>query len=52
MANVAPDDIILVTWQSQNPPAVQIVQAGDPKLPTEAALSGVIFITFPNLSRG
>lgn len=49
MADAAPDDIILVTWRSQNPPTVQITQAGDPKLPTEAALSGAIQIAFPDI---
>jgi hypothetical protein len=49
MANVTPNDIILVPWQAQVPPAVQIVQAGDPKLPAAAALSGATFITFPDI---
>jgi hypothetical protein len=49
MANVTPDDVVLVTRRSQNPPAVTMVQAGDPKLPAEAALSGATFITFPDI---
>jgi hypothetical protein len=49
MADVTPDDINLTTWQSQNPPTVTMVQAGDAKLPTEAALSGAIFIAFPDI---
>ena len=49
MANVTPDDVFLTTWQSQKPPTVQITLAGDPKLPTEAALSGAIQIEFPDI---
>jgi hypothetical protein len=49
MANVSPDDVVLVTWRSLGPPAVQITQAGDPKLPTEARHSGAIQIQFPEI---
>ena len=49
MADVKPNDVVLVTWRSLGPPAVQITQAGNQKLPTLAAVSGAIQIEFPDI---
>jgi hypothetical protein len=50
MANVKPDDVSLTTWKSTpGTPTMQIILAGDPKLPTDAALSGAIQIQFPDI---
>ncbi len=49
MAEVKPMDVILVTWRSPGPPAFQMTQAGNPKLPTVAAVSGAIQVEFPDI---
>jgi hypothetical protein len=50
MANISPNDVILIPWRSVGPPTVKITQAGDPNLPAAAALSGAIEIHFPTIS--
>lgn len=49
MADVTPNDVVLITWRSLDPPTTQIIQAGDPRLPPAAALSGAIQIKFPDI---
>jgi hypothetical protein len=49
MADITPDDVVLMVWRSPEKPAVQVVQAGDPKLPAAAALSGAIQIKYPDI---
>ena len=49
MADVTPNDVILVPWQAQVPPTVRMTQAGDPNLPAAAAFSGALEITFPDI---
>jgi hypothetical protein len=55
MANVTPDDVVLVRWQDGTKPSFEIVQSGDPRLNTIqnleqqaiAQLSGVLQARFP-----
>jgi hypothetical protein len=49
MADVGNDDVHLAVWRSAVDPKVTIVPAGDPKLPPAAALSGAIFIEYPDI---
>ena len=50
MANVKPDDVVLITWKSAKPPVVTITQAGNANLPTVARLSGALEVAFPDIS--
>jgi hypothetical protein len=49
MAVVTPNDVILITWRSLDPPITQITQVGNPSLPPAAAVSGAIEIKFPDI---
>lgn len=47
MADVMADEVVVTPWQEPGAPTVELVQPGDPKLPNQVALSGVIQIHFP-----
>jgi hypothetical protein len=49
MADVAPDDVVLTVWRSQDPPIVTTTQVGNPALPPAAAVSGEAHIRFPDI---
>ena len=49
MADLTPNDVVLIPWRSLDPPVVQMIQVGDPKLPPAAAVSGAIQIKFPDI---
>ena len=49
MADVTPNDVVIMVWRTLDPPVVQMIQVGDPKLPTAAAVSGAIQIKFPEI---
>jgi hypothetical protein len=47
MADVTANDVVVTPWQEPGAPTVELVQPGNPKLPNQATLSGVVQIHFP-----
>jgi hypothetical protein len=48
MAEVTPNDVVLMPWKDTQP-GFQIVPPGDPRLPAAAQVSGALMAKFPNI---
>lgn len=49
MANVTPDDVVLLTWRDLNPPTIILIQPGTSGLTGHLALAGAANLTAPTV---
>jgi hypothetical protein len=49
MADVTPNDVVLTPTRAVNPPTVKIIPPGTANLPTAAAFSGALELSFPDI---